>query len=238
MSLITPAFKREYNSIFHKKSLLLFLQLTFTFVVVSSSLSGLAKLVCLVILWIVTFRPFDRYEVAIFLLVSALYSAGNVMSIEKSVFFFLNPNFLHQPYYEFLMWGFYFFNAIRVLAPEKIPVFRWHSVPLAIFFSASFSISADPLITPLLTGLALMSLFYFYYDTVDFCFAGYFVLFGSLLEIIGVRTGEWGYPPPYDQAVSPWFFCLFAGSGVLCHRLALPLLQIIREKKILHWGEK
>lgn len=217
------------------RSVVLFCQLVLTLFIISQAWAGALKLALLLGLWCLTFFPLNRYEILIFIFVSLLYSFGNFLSIQKSVFFFKYPDFLGMPFYEFAMWGFYFFHSIRVLEPRKVPKLDWKTMPLAMIFSSAFSLSGNPLIVPAITICALGLLVIFYHEKEDLRFASYFVLLGMLLEILGVLSDQWGYPDPYKHAVAPWFFCLFAGSGILCNRIALPLLRAMESKGLLFW---
>ena len=217
----------EQKIAIHMSSINLFIQLLFTVFWIATPVNGVLKIAVLLVFWIITFYPFNRFEIAVFFIVSVLYSFGNILSVQKEVFYFKNPELFGLPYYEYFMWGFYFLHTMRVLTPLNQPHFEFKAIPLAMFFSASFSLTNDPFILPLLSFVALGFLLLFYHSSDDLRYMAYFVLFGMILEIIGVLSDQWGYPAPHKTAVAPWFFCLFAGSGIICYRIALPLLNIL-----------
>jgi hypothetical protein len=217
----------------HIQSFNYLLQLLLTMYWISLPIEGILKVLVLIFWWLLTFWPLKISEILVFIVPCVLYSIGNILSVQKGVFFFKHPDVMGLPYYEYGMWGFYFLHTIRVLKPFEKIHFQWRTIPIAIVFSASFSFSADPQIVPLLSFSTLGILLIFYHSIEDIRFMSYFVLFGMLLEIIGVLSGQWGYPPPHEFAVAPWFFCLFAGSGILCYRIAVPLLTQLQKSLFL-----
>jgi hypothetical protein len=200
-------------------------QLPLTLIILTWAPGNLLRATLLLLLWAATFRTLSRGELAFGFVMCVFFTGMNSASIQAGVFTFTEPDLFGQPWFEFLMWGFYTLHALRLLdkqAPAFEPRFIW---PLAVLYSACFPIFQGGL--PLLTGTGiLLSIGLFrYHERRDWIFVGYFAAMGAAFEYTGVHTGLWIYPDSPPGGVPLWFITLWGGVGFFLHRLALPLLH-------------
>jgi hypothetical protein len=149
----------------------------------------------------------------------------NAAALQSGIFSFVTPDFLGQPWFELLMWGFYVLHALRLLGTEAPPFDGRFTWPLTLLYCACFAFLGGG--WPLLLGSGLLLLIGLrrFHQRRDWIFLGYFIAMGTAFEYIGVHNGLWRYPDPPIGGVPPWFITLWGGVGFLLHRLALPLLH-------------
>lgn len=203
----------------------LLLQLTGTLVILAWLPGNALKVAALLVTWSLTFTRFSRSELALFVIVSALFTAMNAGALRQGVFFFAHPDFLGMPVWEFFMWGFYVLHLIRMVGGPAPGGSLWLPLALAVVFAIPFSTIADPQMLLLATGIVLAVSLAFFHDRLDLAYTGYMILVGALVEYTGVWSGQWGYPGDPPGGVPLWFVTMWGGIGLFTRRLVVPLLH-------------
>ncbi|RZI84038.1 MAG: DUF2878 family protein [Rubrivivax sp.] len=204
---------------------LIALQLPLTLLILVLVPNNFARVVALLVAWALTFKSLRRGELIFALIICVFFTGMNAASIEAGIFSFSQPDFLGQPWFELLMWGFYTLHTLRLIgtdAPRADSTFIW---TIAVLYSACFPVLGGG--WPLLAGTALLLAIGLarHHERRDWLFVGYFVAMGAAFEYTGVHAGLWHYPAPPFGGVPPWFITLWGGVGFFLHRLALPLLH-------------
>lgn len=183
-----------------------------------------AKLMTMVVIWLLGFGRMRAAELVAMAAVNLLFVLMNQAALKQSIFAFNDPDFLGMPAYEFLTWGFYTLHAIRFLNGPQ-PQRRWITVAVATgVFAVPFGTITDPDLLFLATATLLVAFFAMYHEPMDLVYAVYMALVGILVEHVGEATGQWHYPGNPWGGVPPWLITLWAGFGLFTRRLVLPLL--------------
>jgi len=195
-----------------------------TLSILASPLPNFVKAVLLLALWKVSFRGISRPEWMVFAIANVFFTIMNILSLRQGIFFFVSPDLLGLPYYEFFMWGFYLLHLKRVLngpLPPPADIKLWL---LFVAFAACFSAIHNPYVLLLATGGLVGWGLYWHHDNCDLQHVLYTVALGGAIEYIGVHSGEWAYPGDPPGGVPFWFVTLWGGIGFFFRRLILPLL--------------
>ncbi|MCB0419953.1 MAG: hypothetical protein KDD61_03105 [Bdellovibrionales bacterium] len=225
-----------------KNRILLSFQLALFFIILILPIANSIQLLLLFLLWVVTFRKLGPGEWILFILVNIIFTFNNIMAIRNGTFEFILPSsaskneifvsngslyILGVPIFEVFLWGFYILHTKRMLRLKLYSSSLLKPFLLSILFSLSFSLFPTQLGILLATTASVLTLFMFFHEKQDILCAGYMVFIGTILEHIGVHFGIWKYPGNYLTGVAYWYVNLFAGTGVLLNRLALPLTSKI-----------
>lgn len=201
---------------------LLVAQLVGSLFILWADFSNAIKLVALLLLWITTFWPIQRFELVLFIFAGMFFSVMNVLSLKQGIFRFSKPDLLGLPAYEFVMWGFYLLHVQRMLAGQISPKPSAKVWTLALLYAASFAILANPQILLCVTASLLLASLFLHHEPFDLAYAGYMVLIGAFVEYLGTATGLWTYPSPPIGGVPFWFVTLWGGVGFFLRRLIMP----------------
>lgn len=186
---------------------------------------NLLKLVALLLVWGFSFWPVTVAELLVMGGVNVLFTLMNSAALARGLFRFGDPDFFGMPVYEYLMWGFYTVHAIRFLgrAPSRDGLL----VPLALaaVFAVPFATIAGSAPLLLVSGATLGLCFSVFRERSDWIYAGYMVTIGSVIEHVGVATGQWLYPAAHPGTIPLWSVTMWAGVGLFTRRLILPLLR-------------
>jgi hypothetical protein len=210
---------------------LLLAQLPATAAVLGWVPGNFTKIAALLAVWAFGFRRLSRAELTLMLAVDAVFVAANSVALRNGVFRFAHPDFLGMPAYEFFMWGFYTLHALRVVGGRPPRFQPAATLVLAALFAASFATIRDPrplllaAVTVVAAGLG------WFCEFADFAYAGYLLMVGAVIEYVGVGTGEWSYPGAHFGGVPLWFVPMWAGVGLLVHRLLLPALAALESRR-------
>ena len=201
------------------KTVILVVQLVGTFGIMFFIENTLIALCMMLILWFVTFFPFTKQELVVFILACFFYTLGDVLVLNQGIFYFSDTDILGMPYYEPFMWGFYFLHTMRMLGgsspKQALPglIFSFIVVATLAYFSNT------QLVSWLLIAIVLGGLLVFRTQK-DFEYVIYLLGFGLVLEYAGTYFGEWTYS--IDNYVL-WWVATWALSGLILYRTILPV---------------
>lgn len=187
--------------------------------------NNVVRVMLLLVTWALTFGRTRRGELIFALVICLFFTGMNTASLQAGIFSFTDPDLLGQPWFEFLMWGFYTLHTLRLLgtaAPRPDSRFIW---PLAVLYSACFPILNGGWALLAGTGILLTVGLLRHHERRDLLFVAYFIAMGAAFEYTGVHAGLWRYPDSPPGGVPLWFITLWGGVGFFLHRLALPLLH-------------
>jgi hypothetical protein len=206
---------------------LLLLQLPVTAAVLGWVPGNFTKLAVMLAIWAIGFRRLGRAELSLMLAVDAIFIAANGGALRNGVFRFQHPDFLGMPVYEFFMWGFYTLHAVRVVGGRPRHFQPIATLILAALFAATFSAIRDPQLLLFVATAVVTAGLVWFHEFADFTCAGYLLAIGVVIEYVGVGTGQWAYPGAPLGGVPLWFVPMWAGIGLLTHRLLLPALAAL-----------
>jgi hypothetical protein len=190
-----------------------------------------AKLMTMVVIWLLGFGRIRAAELVAMAAVNLLFVLMNQAALRQGTFVFDHPDFLGMPAYEFLTWGFYTLHTMRFLNGPS-PQGRWIIVAGATgTFAVPFGTIADPDLLFLASAALLVLLFAMYHEPMDFVYAGYMAVVGELVEHVGEATGQWilgslgtasrcGYCPcgPASDCLRAAWSCLYCGNLTAANR--------------------
>jgi len=184
----------------------------------------LTSIVLLVVWWLLFF-PLTTTDYLLFPLAAAFFTIQNYVCLKAGLFAFQSHDFLLMPYYEPLLWGFYFISMKRFVfgdAADYAPL-DIRSVVGLVVTSIAFSIfSSAP--RPLLVATAgsTLLLVTLFHTTSDLACALFALILGFIVELFGVRTGLWSYLAPDFLGIPFWFATMWLSVGLLGRRFAMP----------------
>src|SRR5215831_9566749 len=101
----------------------------------------LAVVLLLAVSWAVLFYPIRGYELIMFALAGVFFLAQNYVCLKAGVFKFQFEDILLMPYYEPLLWGFYFLSMKRFLSTaDNEFVLNWKSIAGLVVTALAFSL--------------------------------------------------------------------------------------------------
>jgi len=190
--------------------------------------------IILSVFWWILFRPWQAYEVVLFLIAAVFFLIQNYVCLRAQIFEFRVKDVLLMPFYEPFLWGFYFMTLKRLISGDRrgksdpelqdfneIPEKK--SVLGLLVTSAAFSFFArTPWFLPA-TLVSTLILFVMFHTTRDFYYAGGSLLLGFIVELFGVSTGFWSYPVSDFLGIPYWFAPMWISVGLLGFRFLIPL---------------
>jgi uncharacterized membrane protein YoaT (DUF817 family) len=184
-----------------------------------------AKLLAMIVVWGIGFRHITVPEFLMMAVINLIFALMNTGALVDGIFRFNDPDFLGMPVYEYFMWGFYTLHAIRLLnggPPHGAPI-----VPLiaAAIFALPFASITDPKLLLVAAAAILAFCFVLFHEQMDWIYAGYMAAIGTVIEHVGVWTGQWDYPDQQDGGVPSWSLPMWAGVGLFTRRLLLPIVK-------------
>lgn len=183
------------------------------------------KVVVLLGLWVATFAPLTRRELAVFGVVCTAFSVMDAMAVRAGVFAFTTPDVLSLPLWEFFMWGFYVLHVVRMLDGPVPGGSPYRVATLAVVFAVPFMTIVDQDALFIVSAAALGVVLWAFHEREDWLYLGYMVLMGAAFEYMGVLSGLWRYPADPPGGVPLWFITMWGGVGLFTRRLVLPLLR-------------
>jgi len=177
--------------------------------------------------WWLIFRPLRASELVLFVLAGLFFLNQNYLSLKAGLFEFRHKDILLMPYYEPLLWGFYFL-ALKRFVSDAHPVRSVTAtagvavVVVSLAFSLFGSNSQLVLIATLCSTLLLLAMFH---TGPDICYAGAALTLGLVVELFGVSTGLWWYPAPDFLGIPYWFATMWISVGLLGRRFLIPLAE-------------
>lgn len=195
---------------------------------------SLLLLFLLLSLWFFLFKPFQRHEIIMFIIASLFIIGQNYSVLKSGGFAFSQQDFFLMPWYEPVMWGFYYLSMKRFIAgrqaPKK-PVIGFKGVAGLIATGICFSFfSQSSNLLFLSTSISTAFLLVLFHEPYDFYYGGYGLVLGFIVELFGVLTGHWSYPDPDILGIPFWFATMWISVGILGRRLLIPLSEWIDSK--------
>ena len=182
----------------------------------------------LVLCWTVFLWPINRSDLAVFVFAGGFFLIQNYLALLDGIFEFRDKDILLMPYFEPLLWGFYFTALRRFIADSAAPGVRigWKNFAAVAMTSAMFSLfSFDSHALFAATACSTAVLFAMFHEKEDWQYAGAALALGVIIELFGVWTGLWWYPSPDFLGVPLWFSTMWLSVGVLGRRFAIPAAE-------------
>jgi hypothetical protein len=184
-------------------------------------------LVCalLLVAWWLLFFPLTIAEYVLVVLAAFFFTIQDYVTLKAGLFAFGPHDVLLMPYYEPLLWGFYFVSIKRFVSGTAVdyPPLGMKGVAGLVVTSIVFSMfstgSRPLLIATICSTLFLVTLFH---TSGDFRYAACALMLGLVVEVFGVSTGLWSYPTSDFLGIPYWFATMWISVGLLGRRFALP----------------
>lgn len=193
----------------------------------------LVAIAVLAVSWSVLFAPFGAGEVVVFVLASLFFLLQNYVCLRAGLFEFRFKDVLLMPYYEPLLWGFYFISMKRFIsgAAKEDVVIDKKSVAGVVLTSVLFSLfSFDSRALFVATACSTAFLFFLFHSKLDLYYAFYGLALGFIIELFGVTTGLWWYPAPDFLGIPYWFATMWISVGLLGRRFLIPASEMVARK--------
>jgi len=186
----------------------------------------------LLIVWYFLFKPLNRTELIMFAIGTIFIIGQNYSVLKSGAFTFRQQDFLLMPFYEPVMWGYYYLSIKRfILEPEdKIKLSPKTFIGLLIT-SFCFSIfSSDSNLMTISSTISTFFLVFLFHDRYDFYYAGCALGLGFIIELFGVVSGNWSYPEPDIFGIPFWFITMWISVGILGRRFLIPMSAWLNQK--------
>lgn len=198
-----------------------------TFGVIWSIRSSIAISCVLPVCWYFLFRPLVRQEVLVFLVAGVFIVLQNYSVLRTGAFSFLRQDFLLMPYYEPLLWGFYFLSLKRFFLADREVSLEWPAFLGLGFVSIAFGMFASTGWLSAAVFVATAGVLFLFHSREDLAYAAYTLTLGFVVEFFGVSSGEWAYPDPDFLGIPFWFAPMWISVGLLGRRLLFPLVAVL-----------
>jgi hypothetical protein len=184
----------------------------------------------LLIFWYFLFRPWHPAEVIMVAIAALFFLIQNYLVLQRGGFSFRDRDLLLMPYYEPLLWGFYYLTLKRLIGESSPPPLGWPAafglavtgVCFSLFSGDSSALFSATLLS---TGLLLL----LFHQRYDLAYALAALAMGLLVELFGVTAGLWRYPQPDILGIPWWFATMWLSVGLLGRRLLIPLALRLHE---------
>jgi hypothetical protein len=133
-----------------------------------------------------------------------------------------------MPYYEPLLWGFYFLSLKRFISGRAGDDVRANkaSVVGLVATSLAFSLfSFDPRALLIATTCSTTILLVLFHTRRDIYYGLSALALGLIVELFGVSTGLWSYPVPDFLGIPYWFATMWISVGLLGRRFLIPVTE-------------
>jgi hypothetical protein len=200
------------------------LALVFTLAALHFIPDRLLVLIPLTLSWAVLFYPIRAGELVMFLVAAVFMLFQNYVTLKSGVFEFRFKDILLMPYYEPLLWGFYFMSLKRFIAEDrKDTVVDKKGILGLVVTSAAFSLfSGDSRALFIATVCSTTFLLVLFHTKFDWYYALSALALGFIVELFGVSTGLWAYPAPDVLGMPYWFATMWISVGLLGRRFLIP----------------
>jgi len=209
------------------------LGLLFTLAILYFVTNRLLALAVLAAGWSLLFSPLAASELVAFVIAALFFLFQNYVVLKSGLFEFRDKDILLMPYYEPLLWGFYFLSMKRfisgnekdgvVVDRKSIAGVLVTSVVFSLFTSSSRAILIG-------TACSTAFLFVLFHTRLDLYYALYALALGIVIEFFGVSTGLWSYPAPDILGIPYWFATMWISVGLLGRRLLIPGSEWLAER--------
>jgi len=183
----------------------------------------------LLILWYLVFKPFTTEDIFVFLIAVIYIIPQNYIGLKSGIMFFKNQDFLLMPYYEPLMWGFYYIFLKRFINEPQNDLKLSYKILFTLFLTASlfsyfFSYPSYLFATSIILVFILLLLFH---EKYDLYYMAITLFLGFIIELFGVQTELWYYPKVNLLKIPYWFSAMWICVGLFCRRLVIPLAKYL-----------
>jgi hypothetical protein len=191
-----------------------------------------AVVLLLAAVWAILFYPIGRTELIVFVLAGLFFVVQNYVCLKAGLFEFRFKDVLLMPYYEPLLWGFYYVCMKRFLASADNTHISVKSIAGLVATSIAFSaFSFDPRALFVATACSTAFLFLLFHSRRDLQHAAFGLALGFLVELFGVTTGLWRYPAPDFLGIPFWFATMWLSVGLLGYRFLFPAAQWLAARR-------
>jgi hypothetical protein len=185
----------------------------------------LLALMLLLLSWLIIFKPLRTGELVLFGLAAPYFLLQNYVCLKAGLFEFRFKDILFMPYYEPLLWGFYFMSMKRFISADQKDdvVVDKRSLAGVVVTSMMFSIfSFNSHALFIATACSTIFLFLLFHTKTDLYYALYALILGLVVELFGVSSGLWSYPAPDFLGIPYWFATMWISVGLLGRRFLIP----------------
>ncbi|HDQ41153.1 MAG TPA: hypothetical protein ENN39_09035 [Desulfonatronum sp.] len=192
---------------------------------------SLLLVLLLPLFWFAVYRPFDRHDLLVFLVAGLFITIQNYLVLRTGAFVFTQQDFLLMPYYEPLLWGFYFLSLKRFFAhQEQVRRLEWRAIAGLVLISLAFGLFSGTIWHSAAVFAATGFLLVLFHTGGDLSHGLYALAMGFVVELFGVSTGQWHYPNPDILGIPYWFAPMWISVGILGRRLLFPLVRFIDQR--------
>lgn len=180
--------------------------------------------------WWAVFRPVESTEYVMFGVASLFFLGQNYVTLAAGLFEFRFKDILLMPWYEPVLWGFYFLAMKRWAgsASDRVLALDFKSVAAVVLTSSMFSLfSSDSDVLFAATAASTVVLFWMFHTRQDLAYALFALSLGFIIELFGVSTGLWWYPEPDFLGIPYWFATMWLSVGLLGRRFLLPVSALL-----------
>ena len=183
-------------------------------------------------LWYLAYRPLAKSEGLMFVIAAVSIVGQNYAVLKRGGFAFAQQDFLLMPWYEPLMWGYYYLFLRRLIGEPGRGVSLGLKAVLGLTVTGlCFSLfSQDKTALLLATSGSTALLLVFFHRRYDLCYATAALALGFVVELFGVWTGLWDYPDPDVLGIPFWFATMWISVGLLGRRFLIPLSEWLAER--------
>jgi hypothetical protein len=182
--------------------------------------------VVLVLSWAMLFFPWTLGELVLLVVAALFFLLQNYVSLKAGLFEFRFKDVLLMPYYEPLLWGFYFLSMKRFVSggrQENVGALDKKGVAGVVVTSTIFSLFAfDSRALFIASACSTVFLLALFHTKVDVCYALFALGLGFIMELFGVSGGFWKYPAPDFLGIPYWFATMWVSVGLLGRRFLIP----------------
>lgn len=188
------------------------------------------KLIAFIFFWFLSFYPIRPKEFFAFLILSMAMTVVDISTIAQGVFFFTVTSFFGIPYFQTILWGFYFLHWTRVYEKAKLSV--WHSrlIPattlVVVVLIILYTVETHNM-RLLLLGIFFSFLIAFFHTKTDWVMYLYGAFTGLAIELIGVLSGQWYYTGDFISllGVPIWQFIIWGITAWFVGQILFPFLH-------------
>lgn len=188
---------------------------------------SLALCVLLPSLWFLLFRPLSSSDILLFIVAGVFITFQNYSVLLTGAFAFTHQDFLLMPYYEPLLWGFYFLNIKRFFSQDEVVGLEWKALLGLGCVSLAFGVFSGTAWHSEAVFAAMAVLLAVFHARLDLAYGAYALGLGFTVELFGVSTGAWSYPEPDFLGLPFWFAPMWICVGILGRRLLFPLVKVL-----------
>ncbi len=178
-------------------------------------------------LWFLMLRPLQRAEWILFFFVGAFFVGQNYAVLSAGGFAFRQKDIFLMPYYEPLLWGYWFLNISRFAAEPAGQInLHWRAFLGVVATAAMFTMfgaNSDRLLLGTLASSTLLLVLF--HEPADVRQGLYALVLGFAIEYFGVSQGFWSYPKSDMLGMPYWFATMWFSIGILGRRFVQPLAQ-------------